>query len=314
MSSLLRFALTLADKLGVVGVERSSSRDGTRALRIDSATGTRETFEFFGDSSDRLAGMSYLPASPTDMGLVLCSSIAADFPANYGREVRLARDLCREGVAVQRFHYRGTGHSDGDPSKTTFATMCEDAIEGIENLRAKSAFEVLVVAGTRVGALIATSVARKVGGKRLALIEPVTDPAKFFREGFRARLVHEVKEQRRNGATTKELLEDLLRVGVVDILGYSVHTALYESLSECKLQAELPTDPGRLLIVQFGSTGHVRREYQTLIDDATDQGWTCEFASSPATDSWWLVGDEDHIEGDALLPVADWVCRELERR
>ncbi len=77
------------------------------------ATGITEAAEFFGPPGERMLGLAHLPTSAAS-GVLVCSSIQAEFAKNYRREVLLARALARQGRAVGRFHYRGTGNSDGD--------------------------------------------------------------------------------------------------------------------------------------------------------------------------------------------------------
>jgi pimeloyl-ACP methyl ester carboxylesterase len=292
----------------------TSGNARNRAERLDHVSGTRELFEFFGPEPARLAGITYLPAPTVSTGVIVCPSIAADFAASYRWEVNQARHLCANGIAVQRFHYRGMGHSDGEPSDMTYATMCEDAVAAVEHLRQVAPIEVLVVAGTRMGALVAARVASRIDTKLLVLIEPVLDSTRFFRDGFRARLVHEVKEQRQSRARpTKEMLEELNELGVVDTLGHSIHRGLFASISDRHLDAELPADPGQMLLVQFGSADRARPEYQTFITTRIDQGWVCDVVFSPAAEAWWFVQDEDDQGRGSLPAVTDWITATSQR-
>jgi alpha/beta superfamily hydrolase len=284
-----------------------SSNPLNQAIRSD-PSGTRELFEFFGPGRQRLAGITYLPSDQVLTGVVMCPSIAADFAANYRWEVNQARHLCARGIAVQRFHYRGTGHSDGEPSDTTFATMCEDAVAASEHLQEVAAIEAMVVAGTRVGALVAAGVANRIGARTIVLIEPVVDSTRFFREGSRARLVHAVKDQRQGRVrTTNELLDEVNESGFVDLLGHSVHRALFASMSDLRLVDELPPGPNRLLLVQFGSVDQPRSEYQTLISAATIRDWVCDVVYSPTAEAWWFVQDEDDLGRESLPTITDWI-------
>ena len=111
-----------------------------------------------------LFGCLHIPAGEVRGGLVICSPILADFGANYQREVNLARHLAADGVAVQRFHPRGTGHSDGDAADLTLQSLIDDATQAFAHLRDRLPGRTIAVLGTRFSALVATRVAGARGG------------------------------------------------------------------------------------------------------------------------------------------------------
>ena len=74
-----------------------------------------EEIEFFGET-ESLFGCRHMPASTdASAGVVICSPLFTDATVNSHREMRVGRWLARAGIVAQRFHYRGTGESDGDP-------------------------------------------------------------------------------------------------------------------------------------------------------------------------------------------------------
>ena len=140
------------------------------------------------------SGAATCPPARSRAGLVVCPPILADFGANYQREVRLGRQLAAAGVVVQRFHPRGAGQSDGDGVDLTLDSMIEDAMAAVTQLRERSPVETVAVAGHPL---------RRPGRERrrapsstsapVVLWEPTTDPRRYFREGLRARSVHQFK-------------------------------------------------------------------------------------------------------------------------
>ncbi len=290
----------------MIGGVRPATTGATDAVRIDVRSGGREAFSFFGPHADRLAGTLHSPPGEVIGAAVICPSICSDFIKGYRREVLLARALVDRGIAVQRFHYRGTGNSDGDSSHMSFETMREDALAAARQLSGLAAGAPSFV-GTRMGALVAASASAEFGGAPLVLIEPTAEPARFFREGFRARMMHEVKE-RREQVTTTELLKRLEADRVIDVLGQAVDRLLYESSCRRSLESELPLDPRPLLLVQLGG-GELRADHRALAAKWAERGATLEVIITGSTKAWWFLQDEDHPIAETLDPVVEWLAR-----
>ena len=144
-----------------------------------------------------------MPAGPVRAGLVVCSPILADFGANYQREVRLGRRLAAAGIVVQRFHPRGAGQSDGDGVDLTLDSMVDDAWPRSTRLRERCPVETVAVLGHPVRRARRRSPSpAELDGAPVVLWEPTTEPRRYFREGLRARSVHQFKARRRAAPRT----------------------------------------------------------------------------------------------------------------
>ncbi len=97
------------------------------ALRIDQTSGLEERLELVDTPRGRLYTWSARPPDATSC-VIVCSSMLADFTANYDRERAAWASPWPSGVGgVIRFHYAGEGNSDGERRDMTLSTMCDDA-------------------------------------------------------------------------------------------------------------------------------------------------------------------------------------------
>jgi alpha/beta superfamily hydrolase len=272
--------------------------------------GGTEEVEFFGDRG-LLFGCRHVPAGPVRAGLVVCPPILADFGANYQREVRLGRRLAAKGIVVQRFHPRGAGQSDGDGIDLTLESMIEDTRAAVTRLRDRFSVEAVAIMGTRFGALAAAAVAADIDGVPVVLWEPTTDPRRYFREGLRARTVHQFKAGTAGTAGAEDPDVELARRGYIDLLGAPVGSQLFHTSGDCDLATLIGARPRPVLLVQLDEREELRDEYRDLADRWAARGFSVTARCCPSEETWWFVHDRLAPVGAILDTTADWLVARL---
>ena len=280
----------------------------------DADAGVVEEAAFFGPEGGRVLGLRHLPASGTArFGVVVLSPLKAELMKNYRHEVVLARELAKRGLAVQRLNYRGTGHSDGVSADITFEALVEDARAAERELRDRTGVDEVAFLGTRLGGLVAAA----VGGTDTPLVlwEPVAEAGSYFREIFRARLMSDMRlaKQRqtpKERPSTQALLDEMTRTGAVDVLGYSIDHALYESTKERSLAEELAARPRPVLLVQCSRSPDLRGAYAPMKERVEAAGRTFRAVIIPAQVAWQFQDTEasrDTWVQPAVAATADWL-------
>lgn len=239
-------------------------------------------------------GCAHAPLGTTPRaGVVICSSLFGEFLSNYyRREVLLAAALGGQGLAVQRFHYRGTGNSDGRAEEVTFDAMVDDARAAAARLRQEEGVTDVAYLGTRFGAMVAAAAADELAGAPLVLWAPVSDGERYFREAFRARMIRELKEGRVERPSTATMLDDLEQDGSVDVLGHAIHRTLFHSANRRSLAASLTTGPRPVLLIQIGKSSQLQGDYAELVGPWRGAGWPVETRVVIEDEAWWFVGEE----------------------
>lgn len=257
-------------------------------------SGSREVAALEGDPGRRVFTITHVPARTPVRSLVICSPVHAEFLHNYRKEVLLARALAASGVAVQRLHYRGTGNSEGDPERLAFHTMLEDTLAAATVLARSVPGPPPAFLGTRSAAAVAAAAAANFDEARLALWEPVLDPAAYFREVSRTAAIQELRRKAtRSQKTTRTpgAVERLRAEGMVDVLGYAVHRRWYEGLLEHPLRKELSDSPRSAILVQLDRRETLRQDYADLVTDLRRRGWNVLTRAITADEHWWFSGD-----------------------
>src|SRR5262249_37166411 len=147
---------------------------------FDGKTGTTEEVAFIPSGTGQLFGVMHLPAGTPAAAVVIASPLHEEMVKNYRPEVLLARALAARGIAAQRFHYRGFGHSDGDPADTTFDSMLDDLAAAASHLSARTGLERVMYVGTRLGGLVASFA--NTNRDPIVLWEPVANSERYFRD------------------------------------------------------------------------------------------------------------------------------------
>jgi hypothetical protein len=275
--------------------------------RIDASSGIREYVEYFGPDTSKLFGCTHMPAESPKSGVVLCCSVYAELLSNYRAEVILGRSLAARGVAAQRFHYRGCGHSDEVDEEFTFDTMCADAAAATRQLVERAGVTDIAFMGTRWGSLVAASLGATSAYSPLVLWEPVIDPVRYFREVGRFQLAHRVKKGGHEQPSPDGLIDALERTGSIEVLGYPIYRRFLESVRKRRLEDDLGAHKGPVLIMQMTRRRELRGGYADLVSMLERQGCRVEarvFSQEPA---WWFVREPMSGLEKLANTTADWI-------
>ena len=277
--------------------------DARLARRIDRGGAFSEEAGFFGPGPQRLFGVLHRPTGPALGRVVICPSIYAGFITGYRVEVSLARALASRGVAVQRFHYRGTGHSDGEAEETTFPTMREDALAAAERLLERTGVGGLAFIGTRFGGLVAASAASEHPRCPLVLFGPTREARPFFQDAWRAMLIRDVKEGAGRRAPGQGLAETLEREGKVDVLGDGIYRPLFESAVDRTLVGELGDGARPVLVVQLGRASSLRGDIEAAAAALRGLGCAVDVELVAEDVAGWFMAEIKHGERHPLVEV-----------
>ena len=269
---------------------------GEASTALQLIDGTSEHAAFF----DGLFGVTHLPAGTPRAGLVVCSPIFSEFLKNNRREVRLGRRLAAEGIAVQRFHYRGTGHSDDLPDGLTLESMGADARIAAGRLDRLTGVGDPAVLGTLIGSFPAVELAGPT--TPIVLWEPVVDGARYFRNLMRTLAI--VAMSKGTEYSTESIEAEFEHTGALELAGFSIPRSLRDSARPRKLQS--PSGPGHTMIVQLGRKPEVSPSTARLAQRFTDAGRQIRIEPVPAREAWWFHQDVDKLrpEESAMLDSA----------
>jgi alpha/beta superfamily hydrolase len=284
------------------------------ARRIDERNGFSEEATFFRSGSQSVFGVLYRPHDTSLGGVVVCPSTDSEFAA-YSIDVATARMLASRGVAVQRFHYRGIGHSDGDPQDVSFETMRQDALVATERLVDETGVARVAFLGARLGGLIAASAVAEYRGSPLALIEPTVETARYFRDAWRATLIRDVKAGASTPRSGEGLADALAHTETVDLLGYSMCRLLYESMAGRTLVSELEDHTRRVLLVQLGRSTSVRPDIEAARAELRGRGCHVDLETVVDDVAWWFPpgAELERPRRRGLVNLTStWLTRELE--
>jgi hypothetical protein len=250
-------------------------------------TGVREEAGWTSLDGMRLFTFRHVPSNATRVALVVCSPVGGEFDDNYRREALLGRRLAAEGVLVARFHYRGTGNSDGEASDLTFDSMLADTL-AVASETADATKGPVVYLGTRLASFVAAEAARTTGAPALVLWHPAVSGAAYFREVARTRRTLQLSERAgtAGASTSPSLVETLERDGELDLAGYTIHRALYDSFVTREL-----AEPGRhgtqVQLLQWGRD-RLDPVFAQLADRWTEAGLRVSTVVISDVETWWF--------------------------
>ena len=260
--------------------------------------------------------MTHTPAGDSRGSVLICPGVLHDLMKNYRSEVILSRALAARGMSVQRFQYRGKGNSDGTVGILSFETMCEDLRTAAEHLESVTGHAPSTIVAARMGALVGSASSGDFGAPMLVLFEPVLSAERYYRDGFRARMVSTVTEEGKDRLSARAMLAELNENGLVDMVGFSLTRALYESTVDLTLSATIQSHTGKTLIVQLSKES--ASPLVRFVEEQKEEGRWVETLALDVGEAWWFIEDgrvpevQRSAREEATRSVADWIVSNLE--
>lgn len=281
-----------------------------------SGGGIREEAAFLGPPRNKVMAVLHTPAQRTPVAaMVMCSSLFEDLQVQYRREILLARALTARGVAVVRFHYRGSGNSDAvEDGAVTFGSLLDDGRVALTWARERTATTRIGFYGGKFGAVVASALAREHGSGPVVLSSPMASGRDYFRQISR---VGQVAGLRASGDSAGVGLEQQLDAnGFADLLGNRVDKPTHDDL----LDRTLDTDLGEhrpVLLVQVAPAESLTRHNEELVAQLKSKGAEVETVLVRERERWFVP---DQWEPEDTVPetkafsegVSDWVARVVE--
>ena len=291
----------------------TSRGDIPRTVELKDDDGSITEPGFFDTDTGSLFGVTHVPSTPTGFGVVVASPINNDYLKNNRREVLLSRRLAERGIAVQRFHYAGTGNSDGHAPDLTIGSMIADTEQAAVRLRERAGAERLLFMGSRMGALAAAGAASSHDAP-LALWEPITEGRKYFRELFRTMMIVGMNASDGDGASMSDIKEAFERDKTMDVAGFSVGWALHEDASTRKLGEVYGDGNAPVFLAQFREKAELKPEYAKLAAAWEEGGRKVTTHHVPFEEAWHLfvfgfrAEEERQHSQDLLDTTVDWIA------
>ncbi|MBI4259820.1 MAG: alpha/beta hydrolase [Actinobacteria bacterium] len=228
---------------------------------------------------ERCFSVLYLPDEPREPGFAVCHSYGLELLTIRRTERAVARALAGAGHPVISFHGRGYGDSTGDLAAQGLDRHVEDLRAAADRLRAEAGVQRLGLFGARFGGLVAGTAAREGGVDRLVLVNPATSGPAYFGQLLREmRLVQMSLQSGGPRRSMTDLLDQLDREGVLDVLGYAVHRGLYRDLEGVDLTADLGAFAGPALLLHVAKRPGPPKDLLALAERIGQAGGECEVA------------------------------------
>ena len=282
--------------------------------RTDRDRNLKEEVLVFESDGARLFGLFHLPLMVPHAlrraGLVLCSPFAVEQVGASLLQVEAARALAARGLSIFRFHYRGTGDSDGDSEDVTLSGQVADTLRAIDLLCKRERLERIGLLGIRLGGTVA-ALAAEVEPRVQALIlwEPLVRPRAYFSEFLRAKIFSELMNHRQPSASVNQMLEEMRRTGQAEALGYLLYRRLFDDAAPVDLARDLTTFSGRALVVQISRKAKVQSEFQMLRQRLEACGARCDLEVVTEEPGWFFGVDTPYRSERLIWLTWNW-CRQ----
>jgi len=169
-----------------------------------------EEFVSFSSEGMRIAGMLHVPEETPAPGIILCHGFTGTRVESHRLFVLAAREFCKQGFAVLRFDFRGSGESEGLFEQTSISGEIEDLKAAVNWIHERK--EVLDrgvgVNGLSLGGAVAALAAAE--DMRIRAVSLWSTPATLSPESFAESLNQALRQP-------ETRLDKLLNQGYLDL-------------------------------------------------------------------------------------------------
>ncbi|MEX2459644.1 MAG: alpha/beta fold hydrolase [Actinomycetota bacterium] len=280
---------------------------------LDGVTERALTFEVDGESC---FGLLYTPADRPagDLGFVVCHSYALEVLNLRRIERAVARALARLGHPVLAFHRRGYGDSTGLLDDASLEWHLRDTRVAAETLARETGTTRLGYVGGKFGGLIASLAARDGSAERLILMNPALTGEGYFRRMMKEMALVQLSiRDETPRKTTEDMLAELESTGMVDVLGFPIHRALYAPIKDEDLAADMGSFSGEALLFQVSKRSGTGKDTQALADRLQADGATVrvEALREPAGTTFggvaYVSTGDPMTREDVMAPVLEGI-------
>ncbi len=246
-----------------------------------------------------------------DLGFVIAHSFGLEVLTLKRTERGIARALASVGHSVLFVHRRGFGDSEGDIVDASVDRQMDDLRTAVAWLKAETPARRIGAIGCRLGGLFAGLLGRELTAERLILAQPAISGAQYVKGFLREmQVVRMADPDGTDRRSMDEMLADMRRDGMLDVLGYGLPAALYDGLREVDLSKDMRTFAGDVLLVQVAKRPTLARDYEAFRDTVVAGGGRCatQIIREPAgstfgSASFVATGHDVNIRADVMEPV-----------
>jgi len=197
------------------------------------STGPENIFFFPGSRGRRLLGVLFSPdpQHARRTGIVYCHPFAEEQNMSHAVAAKACRALSSAGYPVLRFDLSGCGDSEGTLDEVEVPSWLEDVRSAVEVIGRESGVSHVGLLGLRMGAGLAVLHAAHHAPDVpfLILWEPVLDFTRHIRQFLRRSIVSQIVANATDKTSVERLERQISELGRVDVIGYPVTRALFES-------------------------------------------------------------------------------------
>ena len=258
----------------------------------------------------RLSAGLHAADSPDAPAMVFCYPLFEERKSAYRTIVEAADALCREGISVLRFDYRGCGDSGGSFADFALADWKQDINAALAFVRQSLNPRCLGVLGLRAGAMLALRAGAQHPDVQCAILwEPVINGRNHVRQELRKKLTKEMVTFGQSRTTRDALLQSLENGEPIDFDGYSFSAGLYNDLLQTDIEkSDLPPHL-RTFVVSMTPSGRPSPQTSKLVQHLSSGAQTGEIRGMALPPFWNLIG---YVDATPLIAATtEWVKRTL---